>query len=366
MRRARVLQPRANAHSNTASGTIRPARAPGCGAAICGRRALCCGMHRRTFLSTGSLAALGLAAQGCAPWSRDGFTRWSSRLQLPVVRASWDRIIRTTVGLRPHRDAGFVLKADKLDDKLLVHNYGHGGAGMSLAVGHRADGGGVRDRAPGAAGGRHRLRLGRAHVRAAAPAPRLRRDDLRDVGAALRDVEHVARRLHAELGPRRQRSADAGVGRAVPARRRHFVSPAAAARRPALRRQLARTTIRSINELPSRPPVTVRSVRASTSRAARRAGSAGAGRASVRDQVRDASRRRSGSSRRSIWTTWCATSSCGAARSSSASSTRRASCVAARADRDQLHGPRREGSVRRSGAGAAEGSADGAWRRSPR
>jgi len=37
--------------------------------------------------------------------------------------------------LRPHRDAGFVLKADKLNDKLLVHNYGHGGAGMSLAWG---------------------------------------------------------------------------------------------------------------------------------------------------------------------------------------------------------------------------------------
>jgi glycine/D-amino acid oxidase-like deaminating enzyme len=39
------------------------------------------------------------------------------------------------VGLRPHRDPGFVLKADKLDDKLLIHNYGHGGAGMSLAWG---------------------------------------------------------------------------------------------------------------------------------------------------------------------------------------------------------------------------------------
>ena len=55
--------------------------------------------------------------------------------QAAPVKASWDRIIRTTVGLRPHRDAGFVLKADKLDDKLLVHNYGHGGAGMSLAWG---------------------------------------------------------------------------------------------------------------------------------------------------------------------------------------------------------------------------------------
>jgi len=51
------------------------------------------------------------------------------------VHAAWDRVIRTTVGLRPHRDAGFVVKADKLNDKLLVHNFGHGGAGMSLAWG---------------------------------------------------------------------------------------------------------------------------------------------------------------------------------------------------------------------------------------
>jgi glycine/D-amino acid oxidase-like deaminating enzyme len=48
---------------------------------------------------------------------------------------SWDRVLRTTVGLRPHRDAGFVLRAQKLDAKTLIHNYGHAGAGMSLAWG---------------------------------------------------------------------------------------------------------------------------------------------------------------------------------------------------------------------------------------
>jgi len=56
-------------------------------------------------------------------------------VNLAPVRVSWDRVIRTTVGLRPHRDGGFVLRADKLDDKTLIHNYGHGGAGMSLAWG---------------------------------------------------------------------------------------------------------------------------------------------------------------------------------------------------------------------------------------
>jgi glycine/D-amino acid oxidase-like deaminating enzyme len=39
------------------------------------------------------------------------------------------------VGLRPHRDAGFVLRAEKLDHKTVIHNYGHGGAGISLGWG---------------------------------------------------------------------------------------------------------------------------------------------------------------------------------------------------------------------------------------
>jgi glycine/D-amino acid oxidase-like deaminating enzyme len=56
-------------------------------------------------------------------------------VQLAIPRVSWERVIRTTVGLRPHRDGGFVLRADKLDDRVLVHNYGHGGAGLSLAWG---------------------------------------------------------------------------------------------------------------------------------------------------------------------------------------------------------------------------------------
>ena len=56
-------------------------------------------------------------------------------LRLPHVRIGWDRIIRATVGLRPHRPSGFVLRAEKLDAKTLIHNYGHGGSGMSLSWG---------------------------------------------------------------------------------------------------------------------------------------------------------------------------------------------------------------------------------------
>src|SRR5256714_435653 len=92
-------------------------------------------MHRRTFLTTGSMAALGFGLSGCANIPKPGRPSPPSPLNLAPVKASWDRVIRTTVGLRPHRDPGFLLKPDKLDDKLLIHNYGHGGAGMSLAWG---------------------------------------------------------------------------------------------------------------------------------------------------------------------------------------------------------------------------------------
>ncbi len=79
--------------------------------------------------------ALGLT--GCA--SRGASTARSAPARAPLrlapVRVSYDRIIRATVGLRPHRPSGFMLRADKLDAKTLVHNYGHGGSGMSLSWG---------------------------------------------------------------------------------------------------------------------------------------------------------------------------------------------------------------------------------------
>ena len=46
-----------------------------------------------------------------------------------------DRVIRTIVGLRPFRPSGFVVRAEKLDDKTVIHNYGHGGAGITLSWG---------------------------------------------------------------------------------------------------------------------------------------------------------------------------------------------------------------------------------------
>jgi D-amino-acid oxidase len=95
-------------------------------------------MNRRTLFKSGGAALLGMGLGGCRPAGppRVSPTRPPRpRVSLAPVRVSWDRVIRTTVGLRPHRDGGFVLRADKLDDKVLIHNYGHGGAGMSLAWG---------------------------------------------------------------------------------------------------------------------------------------------------------------------------------------------------------------------------------------
>ena len=91
-------------------------------------------MDRRTLLKKGAMGAVGMGLVGCATPS-GGPASGRGPLRLPPVRASWDRVIRTTVGLRPHRPSGFVLRADKLNDKMLIHNYGHGGSGMSLSWG---------------------------------------------------------------------------------------------------------------------------------------------------------------------------------------------------------------------------------------
>ncbi len=93
-------------------------------------------MDRRGFLRTTGLATASLAVGGCAPvFGRATSNSPKRRIQLVPVDVTRDRIIRTTVGLRPHRDSGFVVRAEKLDEKLLIHNYGHGGAGYSLSWG---------------------------------------------------------------------------------------------------------------------------------------------------------------------------------------------------------------------------------------
>src|SRR5262245_24397782 len=94
-------------------------------------------MDRRSLIKLGGMAALGFSVEACAPKVAKVVATAPKRppIHLAPVNISYDRIIRTTIGLRPHRPSGFVLRADKLDSKLLIHNFGHGGSGMSLSWG---------------------------------------------------------------------------------------------------------------------------------------------------------------------------------------------------------------------------------------
>ncbi len=67
--------------------------------------------------------------------ARRYFPAESAARKFAPVKVSRNRIIREVVGLRPYRPEGFVVEAERLGDKLLVHNYGHGGAGVTLSWG---------------------------------------------------------------------------------------------------------------------------------------------------------------------------------------------------------------------------------------
>lgn len=88
---------------------------------------------RRRFLQT--LASAPLIA-GCATsLSNQQQFRTPSGLPLRRVLASEQRLIRTIAGLRPFRSKGFEVSAESRGDKLLIHNYGHGGGGITLSWG---------------------------------------------------------------------------------------------------------------------------------------------------------------------------------------------------------------------------------------
>src|SRR5215472_14377563 len=92
-------------------------------------------MNRREFLGGAAMIGLG----GCAHTTR---TVAPPQGRIPVgvpslmpVRAELDRIFRVTVCLRPFRAGGPRLEVERVGDKMVVHNYGHGGSGWSLSWG---------------------------------------------------------------------------------------------------------------------------------------------------------------------------------------------------------------------------------------
>jgi D-amino-acid oxidase len=94
-------------------------------------------MNRRSFLS--GVAALGVT--GCARQIKTARALPPQPLaayavpKLMPVRAEVDRIFRVTVCLRPFRAAGPRLDVERVGDKTVIHNYGHGGSGWSLSWG---------------------------------------------------------------------------------------------------------------------------------------------------------------------------------------------------------------------------------------
>ena len=85
--------------------------------------------------ASASIAALGACTPGT---NAPKYARPLSRKPFIAPRVSKDRIIRTIVGLRPFRPSGFLVRRDEFDDKTVIHNYGHGGGGITLSWGSSA------------------------------------------------------------------------------------------------------------------------------------------------------------------------------------------------------------------------------------
>ncbi len=103
-------------------------------------------MDRRFFLQ-GSAALVGSSALGLTGCTRKVVTAQSTGATapqlpfydalgpIPPIRAHVDRIFRITVCSRPFRPAGPRMDVERVGDRVIVHNYGHGGSGWSLSWG---------------------------------------------------------------------------------------------------------------------------------------------------------------------------------------------------------------------------------------
>ena len=94
-------------------------------------------------IGTGAVAstmagALGACASMPSTGPGPGYPRFYSRKPWAAPRISMDGVIRVIVGHRPYRPAGFRVESEQYDDKTVVHNYGHGGGGISLSWGSSA------------------------------------------------------------------------------------------------------------------------------------------------------------------------------------------------------------------------------------
>ena len=88
---------------------------------------------RRRFLSNAVLASAAALTAPRLSWLAQAAQE--TLRPLAPVKVARNRIIRTVVGLRPFRPEGFVVRAERVGNKLLIHNYGHGGSGVTLSWG---------------------------------------------------------------------------------------------------------------------------------------------------------------------------------------------------------------------------------------
>ena len=90
---------------------------------------------RRTLLAALPASLAACAAQPHTAELTPPLPPRGTRLVLAPVDVARRRIVRIDVGLRPFRPAGFVVRSEALGEKTVVHNYGHGGGGVTLSWG---------------------------------------------------------------------------------------------------------------------------------------------------------------------------------------------------------------------------------------
>jgi len=97
--------------------------------------------RNRRHVIRGLAAGALLTGAGCAPVTHRAaptYPRAYSRKPWAAPNVSMDAVIRVVVGHRPFRPSGFRVEREQFDDKTVVHNYGHGGGGLSLGWGSSA------------------------------------------------------------------------------------------------------------------------------------------------------------------------------------------------------------------------------------
>lgn len=90
-------------------------------------------IRRREVLAGAGSVLLLSALDGCRPATLRPDS--SDRIDLPPLRLDTNRITAITVCTRPFRAEGPRLDIERIGEKTVVHNYGHGGSGWSLSWG---------------------------------------------------------------------------------------------------------------------------------------------------------------------------------------------------------------------------------------